>query len=148
MLFLSPGAALTASQHLRNRDPDIGVNNLLESFTMSMDSGELYLLLVAMVLAVSIAFMVVSSILYFVLPDSHHASAKMTNVWFYMMVCSTTSCMVSLVVLIEPRPMHWLPSIESITSSMGRCSPSEWKLRIRRWWRWRTKYAARTKLNV
>ena len=40
------------------------------------------------------------------------------------------------------------PSLESIRRTAAAASPAECKLRFRRWWRWRTKYAARTKLNV
>jgi hypothetical protein len=50
--------------------------------------------------------------------------------------------------LIEPRPSHWLPSIGQIEHLFWSASLAEQRERVRRWWRWRKKYAARTKLNV
>ena len=40
------------------------------------------------------------------------------------------------------------PMVEGMVRSVRSCSPIEIKQRMRRWWRWRTKYAAKTKLNV
>lgn len=114
--------------------------DLLENFSDSLERTEAILILWVVLLSVSVSFAIIAAAMYWVHPWN--------RIWFHILWVSCTATVVSLVLLIEPRPSHWLPSMEKISSGVAKCSPAEWKLRMRRWWRWRTKYAARTKLNV
>ena len=50
--------------------------------------------------------------------------------------------------LVEPRPSHWLATFGQVRHFLWRASGGELRRRLRRWWRWRKKYAMKTKLNV
>ena len=54
----------------------------------------------------------------------------------------------SVVFLIEPRPSHWLVTLGQVRDFMWRATGGGARRRLRGWWRWRKKYAMRTKLNV
>ncbi len=71
------------------------------------------------------------------------------SVWWHRGLYLCLLAFVStLVWLVEPRPMHWLITLDSARQALGARSFSEYKMRARRWWTWRRKYASRTKLNV
>lgn len=71
------------------------------------------------------------------------------NPWWYRIFYACCCVFAtSLVYLIEPRPMHWLPSLNRLRQGLGLGSFSDLKRRARGWWRWRKRYATRTKLNV
>ena len=54
----------------------------------------------------------------------------------------------SAIYLIEPRPSHWMTTLGQIEHWVWTRTFREQWMRVRRWWRWRKKYAMRTKLNV
>ena len=56
---------------------------------------------------------------------------------------------IGLVFLIEPRgPSQWFATLGSMEHAAWTSGLPEMRMRMRRWWRWRKKYASRTKLNV
>jgi hypothetical protein len=63
--------------------------------------------------------------------------------WFCMSILFAT-----IVYLVEPRPSHWIPAVGQMEHLFWSASFAEQWVRIKRWWRWRRKYASRTKLNV
>ena len=117
------------------------LTDLLEDFNQAMDSMEWSLLLSALLFALGMALCMVSSLIIWVVPGVHsylwHVSAWMGGIL----------CVLSMVYLVEPRPMHWLPWLQNLWDGC-RGGVSEWKLRVRRWWRWRKRYETKTKLNV
>ena len=143
------GAPYVLAQHARRRmehgdevtGADAGVGGLLADMADTVDNAECYLLLGLLLNAVSLCVTLVIGIFICVSP-------RVPTAWYW--VCSITGILfcASLALILEPRPMHWLPSLERGWQTLRRCSPSECKARVRRWWRWRTKYSARTKLNV
>ena len=66
--------------------------------------------------------------------------------WYWGGVFSWALTTAAIAYLVEPRPSHWLPSLERIRATLG--TPSAWHQSLRRWWRWRKKYERKTKLNV
>lgn len=68
--------------------------------------------------------------------------------WRVSFGLSVFGFVVALIFLIEPRPSHWLPSLSRFEHSVWTSRWSEHKQRMRRWWRWRKKYATNTRLNV
>ena len=68
--------------------------------------------------------------------------------WYVMLVTCVMLCAASVVYLVEPRPSHWLPALSQIEFVAWTSSFAEKRARTMRWWRWRKKYAARSKLNV
>ena len=142
---LSAGDRKALYERRRNgeREPTYGggVASVLEEMSNSIDHAECYLMFCALIAAVSLSFTIVFSILIAFAPRSH-------PIWYWLAGGSGLISVMSFVLIIEPRPMHWLPSLESILRSMGRLSPTEIKLRVRRWWQWRKRYATKTKLNV
>ncbi len=62
---------------------------------------------------------------------------------------SWSTFVVALIFLVEPRPSHWLARLGEIEHSVWTSgSVTEQRMRMRRWWRWRKKYATNTHLNV
>ena len=53
-----------------------------------------------------------------------------------------------LVYIIEPRPAFLFRTFGHIEHRVWTRGLSEYKSDLRRWWRWRKKYAVNTKLNV
>ena len=114
---------------------------VLQDMAESLESAECYLILHALVSAISLCFTISFGVLATVVQHPHWS-------WRYLCGCSFLAFVVSMVLLVEPRPLHWMPSLEAIWTTLRRCSLSECKVRMRRWWRWRSKYAAKSKLNV
>lgn len=58
--------------------------------------------------------------------------------------------LLSSIYLIDPRPRQWLNTLASIEHTAWSFSLGEYRMRLRRWWRWRKKYEVQcaTKLNV
>ena len=135
---LNPVSAVSALNHHGNE----GVGNLLNDMATALDSAEWYLILGSLVSALCFSMTVVLTVMINVAWRSMHWS------WYWLRGIFGLLFIMSLVFLVEPRPSHWLPSLESMAATTRRCSLTECKLRVRRWWRWRTKYAVKTKLNV
>ena len=68
--------------------------------------------------------------------------------WRWSLGISIVSCLGAIIWLVEPRPSHWLPSLSRFEHAAWTNSWNEHKQRMRRWWRWRKKYAVNTRLNV
>lgn len=119
-----------------------GLGALLMDLSSSIESVDWSMLLLGIGLSFSITLTILTGTLWMVSHSPQFWS------WACCFCCLSTLAM--LVYVIEPRPLHWLPSLRSVCdAASGLCSrPSEIKMRIRRWWRWRNKYAQRTKLNV
>ena len=147
-MFFSPAAAMMYAQNRQQNGGQAqvdGVGDLLKEFSSAFEVADIKLLLYAIVTALSFSFALVSTILICLMPPPFD-----TGPWYYCLGGSSLVFVVSLVLLIEPRPSEWLPSLEQFSGSLSRCSITEWKVRFRRWYRWRSKYAAgvSTKLNV
>jgi hypothetical protein len=141
---LAAGSIMSQIERRRRGDADsAGVAKVLEDMSENLGDAECYLLLFAVAAACALSCAVVFTLLLFLAPP-HQVHWSWRWVSF---VCWVTSA-VFVVLIIEPRPMHWLPSFDGVLRSMRACSLSEMKARYRRWYRWRTQYAAKTKLNV
>ena len=145
MLPMMPAAAVQLSQ-LRQRggggDGDgggSGINDLLDDFT-SLGDIEWKLLVSALVLVMSFVYMLISALLIRLAPN------HLSSYWYFTLYVSAFCFVSTLVYLVEPRPMHWLPMLGRVRRGLG--STSELKRRVRGWWRWRKRYETRTKLNV
>ena len=68
--------------------------------------------------------------------------------WRALLRLSVVTFIPSGIYILEPRPSHWWSTLSAIEHWLWTRSCAEYALRIRRWWRWRKKYAMRTKLNV
>lgn len=151
MLF-SPGAALASAQlmhaHQRRRADGGGgdggaMGALLQDFADVSEAVSWSLIWLFCTAVLSVTFGVLSLVMIWFGPPIH------LRTWRLAFVGCTLVAIASIVALVEPRVSHWLPSAQGIcrTLTMG---PSEVKARLRRWWRWRNKYALQqqTKLNV
>ena len=123
--------------------PGHGVGGLLADMAEDLSGAECYLVLCLLSAMCSLTVALCFGILCYVIP-SHRVHWS----WFYLCFLAIICFIGSTVVLIDPRPMHWLPSLSNMAGSCRRCSPTECRMRVRRWWHWRTRYAAKTKLNV
>lgn len=68
--------------------------------------------------------------------------------WHWSLGVSIVSCLGAVIWMVEPRPSHWLPSLSRFEHAAWTSGWNEQRQRMRRWWRWRKKYAVNTKLNV
>ena len=144
--MLSPGAAIASAQLMNRatgREGGDAMSALLQDFADGADSLDCAIFAAIMFFAVGLTFTLVSSVMVFVGPKAS------LSAWYWVLFGSSTTCIFSLVFLIEPRVSHWIPSLQSMLKAVS-SGPSEVQGRVRRWWRWRNKYAQqqRTKLNV
>ena len=110
---------------------------------LALDAAEWHLIFGALISALSFSLFMAFTILIKVAFRVHWS-------WYWLSGFFGSTFVVSIIYLIEPRPSHWLPSLNNITRTTGRCNPKEWMARARRWWQWRKKYESqrKTKLNV
>ena len=113
-----------------------GLHDLLSVFEDSV-SFRMLLLVLCGVLSGGVAW--VSFVVILVLP-------KPASVVYWLCGGGFSLSVSIAIYLLEPRPQHFVPTLERIRESLG--SPSTWGHSARRWWRWRKKYENRTKLNV
>jgi len=134
--MLSPLSVAMAFQNTGNQQT--GVADLLHLFE---DESDLSLLLWVVLLSLTVAYSFVAATMIFLLPKASH-------LWYWSCGASVSISLGVLIYLVEPRPLHWLPSLERIRATVG--TPSSWSQGVRRWWRWRKKYERqqKTKLNV
>lgn len=99
-------------------------------------------LLAIVVCSFSFLGLTISSLILTVSFVPTHWSMKV--IW----TCSLLALVASGIFLVEPRPSHWLATFGQVRHFLWRASGGELRRRLRRWWRWRKKYAMKTKLNV
>ena len=116
-----------------------GLTDLLNDFTNVLEGADFGLIGWVIICSFGVSFTMISLVLMLTQPAA--------RAWPYVFSGSLMCTLVSIVFLIEPRASHWLPSLAGVCEAFKSCRLSEWKMRWRRWWRWRTKYG-RTKLNV
>ena len=112
------------------------INDLLDDFGTLLDT-EWRLLLTIGVVLVSFMYGLVSGIVIWASRSAVHW------IWRLSFGLCCVSFVVALIILIEPRPSHWLPSLSRFEHSAWTSRWSEHRQRMRRWWRWRKKYATR-----
>ena len=122
-MWLSPGAALFAAAqnnaHARTGgEPPMA--ELLQSFSDTFDSSDCYLLLLIMLFALGMVFAILSMLMIWLIPHPPHQSL---NVWHWVGGVSGCCAIASLVALVEPRPMHWLPSLQSMKDVIAKGEP-------------------------
>merc|ERR1712087_766971 len=117
------------------------INDLLEDFNALFDTDWVFLLAIAAII-VSFCGALLSAIVMLM------AAWPVSWLWKLVFTCCIIIFIIALVFLIEPRPSHWLETIGQIEHLLWTRTFSETRTRVRRWWRWRKKYALRTKLNV
>ena len=147
--MLSPGAAIASAQLMNQyhrhegREGGDAMSALLQDFADGADALDCAIFAAILFFALGLTFTLVASVMVFVGPKAT------IGAWYWVLFASATTMIVSLVYLIEPRVSHWIPSLQSIYKAIS-SGPSEIQGRVRRWWRWRNKYAQqqRTKLNV
>ena len=138
MSFVPFGVAHPATSFAGSVTP---MTDLLEDFNQAMDTMEWSLLISAFVFALGMAVCMVSTLIIWVVPGVH------SYLWYMAAWTGGILSVLSMVYLVEPRPTHWLPWLHNAWDGC-RGGFSEWKLRARRWWRWRRRYETKTKLNV
>ena len=124
------------------------MGELLQDFSDSFDSTDCYLILYMTTFAMSLTLFIVSCLMIWIVPSNPYQQTLF--IWTLLAWFSCFAWVVSLVLLVEPRPSHWLPSLQSMRNVVAAGDPRQCKQRLRAWWRWRNKYAQqqRTKLNV
>ena len=120
------------------------MSDLLNEFTSAVESTEITLLVAVCACAVSMAVTIISVLMIWVLPPR---DTEIVRAMYWIASFSSVLFIGTLIYLLEPRPLHWLPSSETIREA-GSFRLSEWRWRIQRWWRWRRQYETKTKLNV
>ena len=82
-------------------------------------------------------------------PAQIYLSPQPVSSWWKVTLGLCIALLLATVVyLVEPRPSHWVPAVGQMEHLFWSASLSEQWLRVKRWWRWRKKYASKTKLNV
>ena len=121
-----------------------GMADLLQDIGENLDGTECYLVMGALLAAASCSLsLCFAALIFFLGPRAHPSWWWLSGTFFIVFV-------VVLILLVEPRPQQGLPSLEVIGRTAARCDPREVRERVKRWWKWRTRYAAgqKTKLNV
>ena len=118
------------------------INDLLDDFGTLLDTEWRLLLTLGSVL-VSMVYGIMSVIVIWSSRGAVHWGFRLS------LYVSWSTFVLALIFLVEPRPSHWLARLSEIEHSVWTShSVSEQRMRMRRWWRWRKKYATNTRLNV
>ena len=117
---------------------DTGVVGQLEAMASSLDNAEWRMLFYALFAAIGLSVCTSCCIVIYFVP-------RVDAIIYRFAWGSGLLLLVTLVFIFEPRPQHWLPSLEGVAKAVGSGSGSEWKRRIRNWWKWRTRHHARTR---
>ena len=146
MLAMSPVGAVYAMQGRTMAQNAEGMGTVLQDMAGSLEAAEWTMIFCALLSAFTMSFALVFTILI-------HAAWRVEWWWYYVRNASVLLASLCIVFLIEPRPSHWWPWLQNCKNTLsstlqGRFSLTECKLRLRRWWKWRTRYATKTKLNV
>ena len=142
-LVFSPAAALVGAQGHHQANAHLNSADIMSL----LEGAEWDIILYILLMAFGLAFTIISGILIYIVPS---LSVFAMRAWYCIGAVSFLTFIVTFVILIEPRPLHWRPMIESVWKAARRYRPTEIRERIRAWWRWRNKYSLqqRTKLNV
>lgn len=122
---------------MHGRGNAAGMASVLEDMSASLDAAEWGLIFTAMLTAIGLSMTIVFHTLI-------HVAWRVHWSWYYLRTISALLTVFGIVYIAEPRPSHWLPSLQNLRDATMRCSLTETKLRMRRWWRWRTKYETKT----
>ena len=146
-LVFSPAAAMVGAQNHYHQRGAMAAQDPISMLVELMDSAEFNIVLYTLFMTFGLIMSIMSCILLCVM---QHESEVAVVVWRWMGGAGFLTFLISLVLLVEPRPSHWLPFLESAMSACRKWHPAEIRERLRAWWRWRNKYEAqkRTKLNV
>mmetsp|Transcript_62548 Transcript_62548/g.104088 ORF Transcript_62548/g.104088 Transcript_62548/m.104088 type:complete len:136 (-) Transcript_62548:72-479(-) len=117
------------------------INELLEDFNALFDTDWVFLLAIAFCMFSFVGILLTSLIMVL-------APFAITWLWKLVFIFCCIVFFIATVFLIEPRPSHWLTTLGQIEHWLWTRTLVEQRMRVRRWWRWRKKYAMRTKLNV
>jgi hypothetical protein len=147
-LVFSPAAAMVGAQAQHRHGGAAAMQDPLSMLVELVDSADFTIVMYTIFMAFSFVMSILSFLLVFVLQPHFNPLGLM--VWQSIGFVSFAIFLVTLVLLVEPRPSHWLPFLESAIRVCRKCHPAEIRERLRSWWRWRNKYEAqkRTKLNV
>jgi len=118
-----------------------GINELLDDFNALFDTEWTFITALCSTM-ISFVGILCSSLIMMM--------SRIVNLFWWKLTLglSTLVFVASLIFLVEPRPSHWMATMGQIEHWLWVGSFGEQRMRIRRWWRWRKKYAMRTKLNV
>lgn len=128
---------------VRTQVSEGSLNDLLDDFGSLLDTEWR---LIAAVFAFVFSFVyTILAIVYMALARGH------ASMWAKVATGSfAVTLLLSSIYLIDPRPRHWFKTVASMEHIAWSFSFGEYRMRLRRWWRWRKKYEVQcnTKLNV
>ncbi len=120
------------------RGADTCVVGQLEAMASSLDNAEWRMLVYALFAAIGLSVCVSCCIVIYFVP-------RVDAIIYRFAWGSGLLLVVTLIFIFEPRPQHWFPSLEGALKTFSSGSGSEWKHKIRNWWKWRTRHHARTR---
>ena len=163
--YTAGGAAASSSSAPGGAPPDGSLAELLDDFSSLLDA-EWRVIIAAMLSMLAMVYAIVARLivrrrrppatLAHTRADPHAHRAPQIYLspgvvhwgWRYSFWGCLLLFVACLVYIIEPRPAFLFRTFGQIEHRVWTRSLSEYKSDLRRWWRWRKKYAVNTKLNV
>ena len=162
--YTAGGAAASSSSAPGGAPPDGSLAELLDDFSSLLDA-EWRVIIAAMLSMLAMVYAIVARLIVrrrrpptltptHADPHAHRAPQIYLSPgvvhwgWRYSFWGCLLLFVACLVYIIEPRPAFLFRTFGHIEHRVWTRSLSEYKSDLRRWWRWRKKYAVNTKLNV